>query len=119
MQSLRSFQAPPERTQLTARQVEAEGTKFGDEPVVAAGRFGLALEGAKLPTHLALKVLEPQEVLLARFEPALRALAAAAEFEHAGRLFDDHAAVFRTRLEHGVELALAHDHVLLAPDAGV
>ena len=40
-------------------------------------------------------------------------------FEHAGRLFDDAAAVLGAGVEHRVDLALADDHVLLAADAAV
>ena len=40
-------------------------------------------------------------------------------FEHAGRLLDDGPPVLGTGVEHGVELALADDHVLLAAHARV
>src|SRR4029450_5971215 len=50
---------------------------------------------------------------------ALRLLLALAVLEDAGRLLDDAAALLRAGVEDGVDLALADDDVLLAPDAGV
>lgn len=41
------------------------------------------------------------------------------ELEDACRLLDDRAAILGTRRQDAVELALAHDHVLLSPDASV
>ena len=89
------------------------------EPVVAARGVGLALERPQLPAHLAEQVGEPQQVRLGRLEPALGLLLALAVLEDAGGLFDDRPAIFGPRVEHGVELALADDDVLLAADAGV
>ena len=42
-----------------------------------------------------------------------------AELQHAGGLFDDRPALLRSGVEHRVDLALAHDHVLLSTDTGV
>ena len=86
---------------------------------MAAGRLRLALERPELAAHLPQQVLQPEEVLLARLEAALGALAPAPVLEDAGGLLDHHAPLLRARLQHRVELALADDHVLLAADAGV
>jgi hypothetical protein len=99
--------------------VQAQRTQLGDEPVVTPCCLGLTLEGAELATNLSLKVLQAEQTLLARLEPTLCALATTAELEDAGRLLDHHASILRARLEHGIELALAHDDVLLATDSGV
>ena len=86
---------------------------------VAAGGVGLALERAELAAHLAEEVAEAGEVALGGGEPALGLLLALAELQDAGGLLDDQAAVLGAGVEHGVDLALADDHVLLAADAGV
>ena len=82
-------------------------------------RVGLALERPQLPAHLTQQVGEAQQVALGRLEPALGLLAALAELQDARRFLDDRPAVLGPGVEHGVELALADDHVLLAADAGV
>ncbi len=82
-------------------------------------RLGLALQRAQLAANLAQQVLQAQQVGLGGIEPALGLLFALAVLEDAGRLLDDAATVFRARIEHGIDLALADDHVLLAADAGV
>ena len=87
--------------------------------VVRPGGGGLALEGPDLAPHLAHQVAQPLQVLGRARQPALGPLAAAAVLEHAGRLLDDGPAVLGPGVEHGVQLALADDHVLLAPDPRV
>jgi hypothetical protein len=52
-------------------------------------------------------------------EAALGLLLALAVLEDAGGLLDDEAALLGAGVEHGVDLALADDDVLLAADAGV
>ena len=86
---------------------------------MAAGGVGLALERAELAAHLAEQVLEPGEVALGGGQPALGLLLALAVLQDAGGLLDDQAPLLGPGVEHGVDLALADDHVLLAADAGV
>ncbi len=86
---------------------------------MTAGGLRLALEGSQLTADLTQEVLHAQQVGLRRVEPALGLLLAATELQDAGRLLDDRASVLRTGVEHGVDLPLADDHVLLAPYAGV
>ena len=66
---------------LTARQVQRDRPKLGDDAVVTPGRVGLALERAELASHLAEEVREAQEVALGRLEPPLGLLAALAELQ--------------------------------------
>ena len=64
-------------------------------------------------------VLKAEEVPLGGFEAALGLLPALAVLEDSGCLFHDQPAVFGLRVEHGVDLSLADDHVLLPADTGV
>ena len=108
-----------DRGEVPARQEAAHGAQLVHQAVVAAGRVGLALEGAQLAADLADQVLEAHQAGLGRLQPALGFLPAPAVLEDPGRLLDDQAAVLRSGVEHGVELALGDDDVLLAAHAGV
>ncbi|CAB4827572.1 unannotated protein [freshwater metagenome] len=81
--------------------------------------FRLALERAQLPPDLAQEVLYPQEVALRRVEAALGLFLATAELQDPCRFLDDRPTLLRAGVQHGVDLALTHDDVLLATDAGV
>ena len=105
--------------QLGAGQVAPHGQQLGGHGVVRAGGCGLALQRADLAAHLADQVAQALEVLGRGGQAALGPLPAAAVLEHPGRLLDDGPAVLGPGVEHGVELALADDHVLLAAHAGV
>ncbi len=100
-------------------QVAPNGQELGGDGVVRPGGRGLALEGADLASHLAHQIPQPLQVLGRGRQPPFGTLAAAAVLEHAGRLLNDGPAVFGPGIEHGVELTLADDHVLLAADARV
>ena len=93
--------------------------ELGDQVAVAAGGIGLTLERAELAPDLAQQVLDAQQVGLGGVEPTLGLLLALAVLEDARGLLDDAAPVFGPGVEHGVDLTLADDHVLLAADAGV
>ena len=93
----------------------ARGAQLGVDVGVVTRRGRLALQGAHLASHLAHQVAEALEVLLGRLEAALGALLAAPVLEDTRGLLDDRAAALRARVEDRVELALADDHVLLAP----
>ena len=93
--------------------------ELADQLAVAAGGLGLPLERPELAADLPQQVLDPQQVALGRLEAALGLLLALAVLEDAGRLLDDRPAILGPGVEHGVDLALADDHVLLAADAGV
>ena len=105
--------------QLAPGDVDPQRGELADQLAVAARRLRLTFERAELAAHLAQQVLDAHEAGLRGVEAALRLLLALAVLEHAGGLFDDRPAVLRASVEHGVDLALADDHVLLAADAGV
>ena len=86
---------------------------------MTACRLGLTLERAQLAAHLAQQVLQAQQVALGGLEPTLGLLLALAVLQNACRLLDDEAAVLGARVEHGVDLALTDDHVLLTTHAAV
>ena len=104
---------------LATGEVQRDCTEIGNDSVVAARGVGLALERPQLAPDLAQQVSQAQEVAFGRFEAALRLLAALAELQDPGGFLDDRPAVFGTGVQHRVELALTHDHVLLAADAGI
>ena len=108
-----------EHFDVAAGEVEPDVSELRRETVVAAGGVGLALERPQLPAHLAEQVGEAQEVRLGRLEPALGPLLALAVLEDARGLLDDRPTILGPRVEHGVELSLTDDDVLLAPDTGV
>ena len=83
------------------------------------GDLGLSAERLELTADLAEQVLQPGEVALGAVELAERLLLALAVLEDAGRLLDEPAPVLGGGVQDRVELALADDHVHLAPDAGV
>ena len=104
---------------LGAGEIPAQRQQLGRHAVVRAGRRRLPLERPDLAPHLAHQVAQALQVLGRPRQPALGPLAAAAVLQHAGRLLDDGPPVLGPGVQHGVELALADDHVLLAAHAGV
>ena len=84
-----------------------------------AGHLGLAAERLQLASDLAGEVGQPREVGLHGVELAEGLLLASSVLQDAGGLLDEAAAVLGARVQHGVELPLADDHVHLAPEAGV
>ena len=104
---------------LGAGQVPPHGQQLGRHAVVRPRRRGLPLQGPDLAPHLADQVAEALEVLGRGSQAALGPLPAAAVLQDARRLLDDGPPVLGPGVEHGVELALADDHVLLAADARV
>ena len=104
---------------LPAGDVHPQAVELGRQLAVALRRLSLAFEWAQLATDLAQQVLEAQQARFRRVEAALRLLLALAELEHAGRFLDDRPPVLGASVEHGVDLSLADDHVLLTADASV
>jgi len=86
---------------------------------VSACGVGLAFERAELAPNLTQQILDAQQVGLGRGQPSLGLLLAPPVLEDAGGLFDDQAPFLGLRVEHGVDLTLTDDDVLLATDAGV
>ena len=113
------FDAGLQSRDLVAREVESNRAQLGDDSTVAARRVGLAMQRRELAPHLAYEVVEPQQVAFGRLEATFGALAALPVLQHTRGFLDDRPPVLGPGVEHCVELALAHDDVLLAPDAGV
>ena len=105
--------------QLGAGEIAPDGEQLGGDRVVGAGGRSLALQGADLAPDLPHEVAQALEVLGRGGQAAFGPLAAAAVLEHPGGLLDDGPPVLGPGVEHGVELALADDHVLLAAHARV
>src|SRR5438105_2506841 len=99
--------------------MDAKGDQLGLELAVAAGGVGLAFERTELAADFAQQVLNTQEVAFGGLEATLGLLLALSVLEDAGGLLNDLAALLGPGVQHGVDLALAHDDVLLAADAGV
>ncbi len=108
-----------ERVELASGEEDPQAAEFGDQGAVATSRVGLALERPELAADLTEQVLEPGEVGLGGGEAALGLLLALAVLEDPGRFLDDQAPLLGAGIEHGVDLALTHDDVLLTPDAGI
>ena len=72
-----------------------------------------------MASNFAQQVLCAQQVCLGALEAAFGFLFALAVFQHARRLFDDCPSIFGSRIQHRIDLPLAHDHVLLPTDAGI
>ena len=104
---------------LATGDVELQGMQLTDEISMASGGFGLTFERPQLTAHLAEQVLHPQEVRFGGLQTPFGLLLALAELEDTGGLLDDPPAVFRTGIEHGVDLPLADDDVLLAADTRI
>ena len=83
------------------------------------GDLGLLAEGFELTADLAGEVAQAGEVGLHRVELAESLLLAAAVLEDSCCFFDESAPVFRRCLQHGIETALADDHVHLTAEARV
>ena len=84
-----------------------------------ARRLCLSFEWSQVATHFAQQVLGAHQVGFGSFKTALCFFFALAMLEHACCFFDDCASIFRTRIEHSINLSLAHDHVLLTTNAGI
>ena len=113
------LEAGAHRGDLSTSHMDPKGVEFGLQIAVTLGGLGLSLERSQLTTHLSHQVLEPEEVRLGRVEPTLRFLLPFPELQHPGGLLDDRAAILGARVQHGVDLALAHDDVLLATNPRV
>ncbi len=111
--------AAVESPELGTSHVQAHRPQLVGQIDMGTGGRGLAFEGSDLPLHLAHQVAEALEVFFGRCQSALRALSATAEFENAGGFLDHRPPVLGPGIKNGVELTLAHDDMLLTPNAGV
>ena len=120
----RSRRRPPARAWCERDEVVGQQPRLGVAQVRlhdlgAPGDLGLAAQRLELAADLGDEVGEPGEVGLHRVELAERLLLALAVLEDARGLLDEPAALLGRGVQHGVELALPHDHVHLAADARV
>ena len=100
-------------------EMDSERREFLDEIAMTTRCLGLLLQGAQTAAHLAHEVLDPGEVAVGGGETAFGSVLPLPELQDAGGLLDDRPAVLGAGVEHGVDLALADDHVLLTADATV
>ena len=101
------------------RELGLELGQFLEARLVAARLAGLPLQRADLPLHLADDVGEADEIRLGVLELAQRLLFLALVLRDAGGFLENRAAILRARREDRVDLALLHDRVGGAADAGV
>ena len=114
-----SFETALHRHQLATVDEESERAELGNDTVVAAGCLGLLLERAQLPSHFAQEVGQARHVGLGAVEAPLGALAPFAVLQHPRSFLDDRSSIFGSSVEHRIDLALRHDHVLLTADTRV
>jgi hypothetical protein len=108
-----------ELDEFLVAEVAVEHAGVGGECLVTAGLGDLAAEGIHPALLLGKHVGNAEEVRLGEFEFAERFLFLALELGDAGGLFEHRAAFFRLGGEDLVDLALRHDRVGGAADAGV
>ena len=113
------FETTTEGCNFTTRQEQAQSIKFGDKIAVSASGFGLTLKWAQLTTHFTQQILNPQQRRFSRFKATFSFFFALAEFQNAGGFFNDRTTIFGTGIQDRINLALAHDDVLLATHAGI
>ena len=111
--------AAVERAQLGAGDEQPHRPELVGQLGMGTGGGGLSFERSDLTLDLPHQVAEAFEVLLGGGQPTFRALPPAAELEDAGGFLDHRPPILGPGIEDGVELALTHDDVLLAPDPGV
>ena len=102
-----------------ARLVAVEDLKVGLQRLIAPRLAGLALQRADLALHLFDDVADAKQVRLGRLQLPHRLFLLAFVFRDAGRFFEHRAPVFRAGAEDQVDLALLHDRVGAAADAGI
>ena len=112
-------EAGTQRGDLATGQEHSQGLQLGDETTMPACCLSLSLEWTELTANLAQQVLNPEQTRLRGIEASFGALLAAAELQDPCSFLDDRAPLFGTGVEHGVNLALTHDDVLLTTHAGV
>ena len=86
---------------------------------MSAGRIGLSLEGSQQATDLAEQIRQSVQVGFGGSQPTLGLLLAAPVLQDPGGVLNDAAPVLGSGVEHGVDLALGDDDVLLAAHADV
>src|SRR6267378_3133238 len=80
---------------------------------------GLPLQRTNLALHFLNDVADAQQICFRRLQLAERFFLLRLVFRDSGRFFENAASIFGTRTQDQVDLALLHDGVGSAPDAGV
>ena len=115
----KGLQASLQATNLAARHMQTQRAQFGDQCTVAACGIGLALERFELTAHFAQQILGAHQVGFGALQATLGFFFALAMLQHTRGFFDDRPTIFGASIQHRIDLALAHDHVLLAADTGI
>ena len=109
----------PQIRDLAAGQMHPQRLQLSEQVGVPPGRLSLLLQGAQPPSHLPQQVAHPGQVAVGGEQASLGPFPPLAVLENPGSLLHHHPAVGGTGVEHRVDLALGHDHVLLAAHARV
>src|SRR5205085_11071637 len=96
-----------------------ENLKICQQRLIATGFARLALERTDLALHFLYDVADPEKIRLGRLEFAQRLALLRFVFRDSCSFLKNRAAIFRTRAQNQIDLALLHDRVGAAPDAGV
>ena len=94
---------------LVARMVRIENLKIGQQRLIAARFARLALERPDLALHFLYDVADPEKIRFGRFQFAQRLALLRFVLRDSGRFFKNGAAIFRTRAQNQIDLALLHD----------
>ena len=104
---------------LAPGQPYLASVQLGDNIAVTTSGVGLLFQRTKLAANLAEEILNASEVCFGGDEAALCLLAALAELQNSGSLFDDETTILGASIEHRIDLALTDDHVLGSTNARV
>ncbi len=113
------LQACLQATNLATSNMQSQGAQLGDECTVSTCGIGLTFEWLQLTANLAQQVLCSHEVCFGTLQTTFGLLFSFAVLQHTGCFFDDGTAIFWSRVQHGVDLSLAHDHVLLTTNTRI
>ena len=103
---------------LLVREMRVEQAGVFEQGLITPCFGGLTLQGAHLALHFGDDVGDAQQIGLGVFEFAQRFPLLRFELGDAGGFFEHRAAVFRLRAEKHVDLALRHDRISGAANAG-
>ena len=108
-----------QRLELLSRMMGIQCSEIGEQRLVTSGFARLSLQRANLPLYLFNDVADPQKICLRGFQFTQRLALLVFVFCDSGSFFKDRAAIFRTRAQDHVDLALFHHRISGARHAGV
>ena len=100
-------------------EIEVEASQIALDGLVALGGPCLAPEWPHLPLQLLENVAQSEDICIRALQPAYRSLFSQTVLENPGCLFDNRPVVLGLSVQDRVELTLAHDDVLVTPNATV